>query len=160
MGRAQAAAEAGFAALAIAIGGLVLAGARDIPPALYDPLGSAALPGAAAGLVILLALAMLARAAATLHFAMVGERPSPGPVPAPERNGLAAAFLVTTIAYAAVMQVGWLGYREATLAFLVASGLMLARGRRRLILPILVTALAISIGGYQLFTHLFYVALP
>lgn len=160
MQRTQAAVEAGFAAVAIAIGGLVLAGTRDIPPALYDPLGSAALPCAAAGLVILLALTMAVRSLSRLRAATTGRPAHAETAAAPERNLLAAGFVGATIAYAAAMQAGWLGYREATLAFFVVAGLMLARGRRRLVVPILVTALAISVGGYQLFTQLFYVALP
>lgn len=158
---AQAAVEAGVAVLLVAVAALVLAGTRDIAPALYDPLGSAAMPRAAAGLVVVLALAMLWRAVARLR-AESGLRAGGGrpPEPVAGRNGLAAAFLASTVAYAGVMQAGWLGYRDATLLFFVVTGLTLARGRRHLVLPILVIAAVIGVGGHYLFTRLFYVALP
>lgn len=149
--------EIGFGLFLIALCGLVLWGARSIRPAVYDPLGSAALPVAAALIVGGLTLVVLLRSF----------RRPPRPVDEAERvavrndrPSLAIAFLGLTVLYVLVLSLGIGGFAVASAAFLAASGLLLARSAGRTALAVIAIALVLSLGGAYLFTHFFYIALP
>jgi putative tricarboxylic transport membrane protein len=141
----------------VALAGLVMLGARDIPPPIYDPLGSAAMPVIVAGLIAILAVVDAGqRILAARHARAENAREEQ----LPERLRLAAAFSVLAVAYVAAMSTGMLGFEGATALFAVGSMLLLARFRRSAILPAIVIAAMIAFGGYWFFTQLFFVALP
>ena len=136
----------------VGICGLYLIGARSIPPPIYDALGSAALPVAAALVVAALALVGAVRDAS---------RPAPADGEAAlDRNALAAAFAALTVTYVAAMATRLLDYAAATAAFTFLAVLLLARGRRSALMPAAALAILLGYGGRALFTRFFYVALP
>ncbi len=148
--------EVGFGLFLIALGGLVLWGARSIKPAIYDNLGSAALPVAAALLVMALVAWSL--------LLVVRRRSAPPPAveaaAAHDHPGLALGFLAITIAFAGLLGSGLFGFAITGFLYLAASGLLLARRGGRAALVIIAIAAVLAFGGAFLFTRFFYIALP
>jgi hypothetical protein len=150
-------AETGFGLFLLALCGVVLLGARSIKPAIYDNLGSAALPVAAAVLV-----------AAMTVWTLWRSLMSPGAGPAPpdddaathDRPAIALGFVAITAAYAALLTLGWGGFTLLSLLYLAAGGLLLARAGGRTAAIVVAIALTLSVGGGFLFTRFFYIALP
>jgi putative tricarboxylic transport membrane protein len=154
--RSQVGADIALAIFLLAVAAVVGWGARSIAPPLYDPLGSAALPLAGCAILTVIAIHLLVGALRSLPVAA----PTPAPA-APPRYRLALALVLLVLGYVGAMSSGVAGFRWATLAFLVASGFLLAAGRARsLALPIIAVALVIAFGGYALFTRLFFIDLP
>ncbi len=87
-----------------------------------------------------------------------------GPVPGRRRIGsshrwLSAAVVAVTCLYVALLQQGWLGFRPATIGFIVVVGSLLAR--RWSVLPLLgPLAIGLSFGIHYLFTSVLVVDLP
>jgi hypothetical protein len=155
--RPHALTEICFSLTLLGVVALVVRGARDIPPAVYDPVGSAALPLAAAAIVGAGAATMLGDGIRLLR----GKSPPPADPEAPrERAGIAIGLVGAFAAYILLMSATPLGFRWATFLFLVASGLILARDRRRMFATVLAVAAAIAVGGHYLFTTFFFIALP
>lgn len=150
-------AEVGFAAFLVGLSGLFLWGARSIKPAIYDNLGSAALPVTAALLVIGLVGWSLWQAV---------QRRAEGPPAAAEaiaihdQPGLGFGFLALTLGFAALLGTGWLGFALAGFLYLAASGLLLARKGGKTAVILLAIAACLGFGGQYLFTRFFYIALP
>ncbi len=143
-----AAAVTGFAAL-------LLVESRKIPPPFFDPLGSAAVPRAAALVMVVLAAIMAARALAGL-----GE-PSDGPeAEYRPRPDLAVGIFVLCVAYVGAMDLGWIGFEAATIVFLVAAAALLGRLHLRTLLVGTVFAVVMGVGGTWLFTRFFFIDLP
>lgn len=146
--------EVGFGLFLIALGGLVLWGARSIKPAIYDNLGSAALPVTAALLVIALVGGSLVQ---------IFRRPPEAPAEtaqAHDRPLLGWGFFAVTLAFAALMGSGVMSFALTGFLYLAASGLLLARRGGRTALIVIAIAAILGFGGHHLFTRFFYIALP
>jgi hypothetical protein len=148
--------EVGFAAFLVALSGLFLWGARSIKPAIYDNLGSAALPVTAALLVIGLVGWSLWQAVQR----RAEEPPAADAVAIHDRPGLGFGFLALTLGFAALLGSGLLGFALAGFLYLAASGLLLARKAGKTAVILLAIAACLGFGGQYLFTHFFYIALP
>lgn len=141
----------------IALAGLVLWGAKDIPPPFFDPLGSAAVPKAVAYVLILLALGIgIRRYFQNKSFerersAEEGFKPEPI---------LAVAVVGSSILYTLAMGAGWIGFRWGTIIYVFATGSILAKGNYRIMVTSLILGLLFGIGGQYLFTKIFYIDLP
>ena len=148
-------AEIGLAAALLAISVAIYWSSLSLPPAMLEPIGPAAFPRVVASILAILAILVLGSAlrrqtsAGTEASEQVGRRP-----------GLALLTLVISIAYIAAMEVGLLGFREATVLYLVVLGAVLVGFDRRRLIPIAVIALILGVGAHWIFTRLFYVDLP
>jgi hypothetical protein len=78
----------------------------------------------------------------------------------PLRPGIAAACIAIMAGYTAVMAFGILGFREATVPFVILLGGALSRFRRSTMLLLVPSAFAIAIGFGWLFSEILYVDLP
>jgi tripartite-type tricarboxylate transporter receptor subunit TctC len=76
------------------------------------------------------------------------------------RSDLAIVTLLLTAAYVGAMATERVGYRLATVAFIVALGLTLARPTRRVVIVTGVIALLMGPGLHFLLTRVFFVDLP
>ena len=94
--------EIGVALLMIVISATALFGTMDIPPGKFEPLGSAPVPQAVAGLIIILALGLIVRAC-------IDQRPLAAS--SADRYLDATAVVVLTLLFVAAMN-----YRLATFA--------------------------------------------
>lgn len=140
----------------IALAGLMLWGARDIPPPFFDPLGSAAVPKACAYVLIVLALGISLRRFFENHAPVVDEdeeayRHEPL---------LALAVVGLSVLYTLAMGAGWIGFKWGTVLYIFATGSALAKGNIKVMAISLVIGLTFGIGGYWLFTNLYYIDLP
>jgi hypothetical protein len=81
-------------------------------------------------------------------------------VGAQQRPLTALLSVLAAIAYVALLTTERLDYRLATFLFFASVGLLLARGNRRLYLPVVGAAGATALGVYALFTRVFFVDLP
>jgi tripartite-type tricarboxylate transporter receptor subunit TctC len=77
-----------------------------------------------------------------------------------QQYGLAAAASGLTIAYAAALSFGWIGFTSATLVYVLLVGDVLTRSRAKLLTLVLGTSVALSFGVHAVFTHVFEVILP
>ncbi|MGI9423523.1 MAG: tripartite tricarboxylate transporter TctB family protein [Hyphomicrobiaceae bacterium] len=138
-----------------------------LPPAHWEPLGSAALPQALCLCMSFFAVIIFIRAALTLRAqktvvnaaACAGEQ-AVGEQDFQRRPWAAAAMFVMLAAYVAVMHAGLLGFVEATFIFLVSVCLLFTKGNRKHIPWIVLFALVIAIGNYVIFTKFLYIDLP
>lgn len=149
--------EIGFGLFLLALAALVLWGARSIRPAIYDSLGSAALPVAAAGIVGGLVLWALVSAVTRPVGPLDRTRPAAA---VHDRPVLALGFLVLTVLFALLLSSGLLGFSLAGFLYLAASGLLLARRGGRTAVTVVAIAAVLAFGGGLLFTRFFYIALP
>lgn len=141
----------------IVLAGLVLWGARDIPPPFFDPLGSAAVPKACAYLLILLALGISVRN----YFRNKSSTTSSTDKLNYKREPILAILVVVlSVLYTLSMGAGWLGFRWGTVIYITITGSMLAKGDKRVMLISLALGLLFGIGGQHLFTEIFYIDLP
>ena len=149
--------DLGLALFLIVVCGAVLWEARSIPPGVFEPLGSAPIPQATAGLIVLLALMVMGRA---LHAIV---RPAPAR-PAGEDLALrpldAAAVIGLTVLYVLAMALRLLDFAILTALFLVLTIGALVRFERRLLPLIVVIALVTGFGCQYVFTRIFVVDLP
>lgn len=152
-------AETGFGLFLLVLCGAVLWGARSIKPAIYDDLGSAALPVAAAVLVAAMTVWTLWRSIMA-PGAGSAARIDATATATHDQPALALGFVAITVAYAALLTIGWGGFTLPSLAYLAAGGLLLARSGGPIAAIVIVIALALSVGGGLLFTRFFYIALP
>lgn len=153
-------AEIGFALFILVLSAAVWWASLDLPPAMLEPVGPAAFPQAVASIIGLLALVVLGRAlspGALAQGAMVDRPPSEA---GRRRWGLALTTLLMSIAYLAAMEVELLGFREATVIYLVALGAALVEFDRRRMIPVTAIALIVGVGTHYVFTRLFYIDLP
>lgn len=140
----------------IALAGLVLWGARDIPPPFFDPLGSAAVPKACAYLLIALALGIsLRRFFENKPFHEEDDEEGYKHEPL-----LAVGMVALSVAYTFAMSSGWMGFKWGTVIYIFATGSILAKGNYKVMGISLALGLIFGFGGYWLFTNLFYIDLP
>lgn len=145
-------------ALAVAVGGfaaLLLWETAKIPPPFFDPLGSAAVPEGVATILAVLALLLLLRAFAAKPWPSL--RRAEGYRPRPD---IALGVTMVAVGYVAVMELEVLGFRAATIAFVVLASALLGRFKPRVMMISVAVALAVGVGGAYLFTSIFFIALP
>ena len=146
-----------ISAFTIVLAGLVLWGARDIPPPFFDPLGSAAVPKAAAYILIALALGISIRR-------FFQNKHSPGAGLEDEGYQLeplrAVGVVLFSILYTLGMGIGLFGFKWGTLFYITLTGVMLAKGNKPAMLISLALGLLFGFGGSYLFTNIFYIDLP
>lgn len=135
--------------------------ADRLPPPIFDPLGSAAVPKLVAVILALLAAAMLVqRLAGHADASMIADPGGPGDQSAPLRPAVAAASFCAMIAYPLAMATGVLGFREATFLFMLVLGGLLSRFARREMIILLPVSAVLAIGLAQLFSGVLYIDLP
>lgn len=76
------------------------------------------------------------------------------------RRRTAAWGVLVTVGYVGVLSLGWPGYLWATIAYLVAIGAVLTRGKRRLLPLVALASVVISTAVFWVFTQQFDVGLP
>jgi hypothetical protein len=143
--------EIGVALMVIVMAAVALFETRDIPPGSFEPLGSAPVPQATAGLIILLCLGLIVRAC-------LDRRPiAPGP-----RSGLidAAAVVLLTLLYVTAMHYRLTTFAVMTAIYLAVTIGFLVRFERRLLPVIVGLALVVGFGCQYIFTRVFVVDLP
>ena len=142
----------------IVVCGAVLWEARTIPAGVFEPLGSAPIPQATAGLIILLALVVMARALRDLRL------PPHQALAAAEALALrpldAAAIIALSTLYVLGMALRLIDFAILTALFLMITIGVLTRFERRLLPVIVVLALATGFGCQYVFTRIFVVDLP
>ena len=136
---------------------VVYVAAMDLPPAHWEPLGSAALPQGLAVIMALLSVIVLVRGVLALR---TYEAPKPKEREFKRRPWTSVGMFALTSAYVAAMDLELLGFVEATIAFLVALCLLFTRAERRLIPWIVGFAVVIAVGNYLIFTQFLYIDLP
>ncbi|MCT9000570.1 MULTISPECIES: tripartite tricarboxylate transporter TctB family protein [Chelativorans] len=148
--------DTGWTAGLLALSGLVWWAVEQLPPPIFDPVGSAALPKVTVVVIAALSVAMGAAAWRSRHA-------PPKPASAPDQEGggrpiYGMQMLALLIAYALLLPL--LGFAAATFLFVLAGGVILARGDRKAMLASLVSAVLLSVGCQYLFTDIFYIDLP
>lgn len=136
---------------------VVYINAMGLPPAHWEPLGSAALPQALCVIMTVLASIVLLRGVLALRsYAPPTEKNEDFR----RRPWTAVGMFLLCAAYVAVMDLGILGFVTATVAFLVLLGLLFTRAAKRQIPFIFGFALVIAAGNYLIFTQFLYIDLP
>lgn len=148
--------DIGVALLVIVLCCAVLWQAARLPPGSFEPLGSAPVPQATAGLIILLCLWVIGRA--TLALAR-GEVTAAEDETVPRPLDAAVVFLLT-LAYVALMAFRLAGFALITSLFLFVAIGFLVRFERRLLPWAAVVGLAMGYGCQYVFTRIFVVDLP
>lgn len=138
-------------------------GALHVPPPIFDPLGSAAVPKIAAFLIALLSVVILMtglrqRSTSRTELSVGTEDDEDAPVT--PRYDLGICLLGFCAAYVAGMEFGVLGYPVATAIFLFASGLLLGGLNARNVLLSLIISLVVGFGSDLVFSEFFYIQLP
>ena len=134
----------------------VLVEAAKLPPGSFEPLGSAPLPQVTAGLIILLCLLVIAKAAHTLWR---GEAIAAEAAYLPRRLDAAVIFGLTLI-YVALMALRVAGFALITAIFLFVAIAFLTRFAPRS-LPIAgLVGVVMGWGCQYVFTRIFVVDLP
>jgi putative tricarboxylic transport membrane protein len=157
----EAQAELILAACVWALAAAVWTAASRLPPPIFDPLGSAAVPKLIAGILAVLSLAMLAqRLRGRADLGAVPDPGDPADKSAPLRPGIAALAFLVMAACPAAMAAGLLGFRETCFAFILALGGLLSQFSRRMLALLLPTAALLAVGLSRLFGGLLYIDLP
>jgi hypothetical protein len=134
----------------------VLVEAAKLPPGSFEPLGSAPIPQATAGLIIFLCLLVIGKAALTLWRgnAIIAEEIYP-----PRRLDAAVIFGMTVI-YVALMALRVAGFAPITAVFLFVAIAFLTRFAPRSLPIAAVTGIVMGWGCQYIFTQVFVVDLP
>jgi tripartite-type tricarboxylate transporter receptor subunit TctC len=77
-----------------------------------------------------------------------------------ERYDLAVIASGLTVLYVAALTFHWTHFTLATFGYVLAIGIALTRGRRKLLPLVVGTSIALSFGVHAVFTHVFVVILP
>ncbi len=142
--------------LGIGVSIVVFASSFTIAPPRYEPLGAGAVPIAAAvglfaGSLILLATTVARHLSG--HHPVGGKRWVLVPRPA------TLALTVTAIALYIVLFASPIGFRGATLLFVVAAAVILGARTRRDLIWLMLVAPIVAFGCFYLFTRIFVVDL-
>lgn len=143
-----------LAALTIVGAALLLIGASALPAPRFEPLGSAALPRILAGLLILFALIVAARALRGDRTKVAETAPADGPKPDPRRGALVLAAL---IAYVFALDVLRVPFLVATPVFVVATGLSMGARTWTNLAAFAALGLALAFGISLVLERLLYV---
>lgn len=140
---------------------MVWIAADRLPPPIFDPLGSAAVPKLIAILVAVLAAAMLVqRFAGAADRGAVADPGDPVEPAAPLRPGIALGAFAAMAGCPAAMEAGLLGFREVTFVFTIVLGGLLSGFLPRTLALLVPTAAALAIGLSWLFGGVLYIDLP
>ena len=151
----------GLALFLIVVSAAVLWESRGIPPGTFEPLGSAPIPRATAGIVIVLSLAIMVEAIRALRRAGAGAGGGAAePLPYEPRPLDAVAVLALTGVYILLMQFRLIGFAVATAGFLFLAIALLTRFRPRALPVAALIGVVMGFGCRYLFTRVFYVDLP
>lgn len=135
--------------------------ADRLPPPIFDPLGSGAVPKLAASLVMALAAAMLVqRLRCTADRGAVPDPGDPTETVAPLRPGIAVGAFAAIAACPAAMDAGLLGFRETAFVFILTLGGILSRFSRRTMTILIPIAATLAVGLSWLFGGHLYIDLP
>lgn len=158
--------DLGLAAAIWILAALVYVAAAQLPPPIFDPVGSAAIPKAIAIVLSLLAAGIVLQTWLRLRTttpenpAAADDEGSTGGVAAALRPDTVAAAIAVIVGYTAVMAFGLLGFREATVPFVILLAGVLSHFRRSTILVAVPAAFALAIGFGWLFSEILYIDLP
>lgn len=159
-------AEIGVCTLVIAVCVVLLWQASDLPPGSFEPLGSAPVPQATAGIVIVCCLIVIITAlrrmfrrsdreysgSALKHHLkdeFVGRSP----------NG-ALVMLGATVGYTALLHSRLIPFGALTFVFLLLVIWALNNFRRQSLIPAAITAVVFGFGTQLVFTKIFVIDLP
>jgi putative tricarboxylic transport membrane protein len=157
----EARAELILALCIMALSAAIWIAADRLPPPIFDPLGSGAVPKLVALLVMALAAALLVqRLRGTADRGAIPDPGDPTEAVAPLRPGIAVGAFAAMAACPAVMDVGLLGFRETAFVFILALGGILSRFSRRTMTILVPTAAILAVGLSWLFGGYLYVDLP
>ena len=152
-------AEIGVCTLIIIICAVILWQAAKLPPGSFEPLGSAPVPQATAGIVICCCLIVIVRA-----IVQIRRQPPRAHHVRDELTGRsprnAIVMLGGTLAYVGLLQLGMLSFGVLTFAFLLLLIMTLNRFSKSSLLPATITAALFGFGIEFLFTRVFVVDLP
>jgi divalent metal cation (Fe/Co/Zn/Cd) transporter len=144
-----------FGAFLVALCAATLWETREIPPGTFEPLGSAPVPQAVAGLILALSLLIMWRGWQALR---AGHNPEAPDVTPRWADALMVAAITIVYALALHFRVG--RFDVVTTIYLIVTIGLLVRYRRRS-LPAVVAVSAITGFGCQfVFTRIFVVDLP
>lgn len=163
-------AEIGVCTLIIGVCIIVLWQAASLPPGSFEPLGSAPVPQATAGIVIFCCLLVMAGAVRRIRQ-QSGEETETPPVNAAIRHHVkdefvgrspygALVMLGATIAYTVLLQSRLIPFGVLTFVFLLLVIWALNNFRRRSLLPSTLTAIVFGFGTQFIFTRVFVIDLP
>jgi hypothetical protein len=144
-----------FAAFLVAVCAATLWETRDIPPGTFEPLGSAPVPQAVAGLILVLSLIVMVRAWRQLRAGAGGTPPDAEP-----RWADVAVVAAFTIAYALALHLRLGRFDVLTAVFLFVTIGLLVRFRRHALPFIALVAAVFGFGCQFVFTRIFVVDLP
>ena len=152
-------AEIGVCSLIIIVCAVILWQAAKLPPGSFEPLGSAPVPQATAGIVIICCLVVIGRAVVQIR-----RQPPLGSHVRDEFSGRspwnAIVMFGGTLAYVGMLQLGVLSFGVLTFVFLLLLIWSLNQFRKASLLPATVTAAVCGFGIEYLFTRVFVVDLP
>jgi hypothetical protein len=148
--------DIGVCLLLIVICCAVLVEAAKLPPGSFEPLGSAPIPQATAGLIIFLCLLVIARAALVMRR---GEGIVAEPADPPRRLDAAVIFGLTVI-YVALMALRVAGFALITAVFLFVTIAFLTRFAPRSLPIAALIGIVMGWGCQYVFTQVFVVDLP
>ncbi|MGI6850933.1 tripartite tricarboxylate transporter TctB family protein [Mesorhizobium sp. 1B3] len=151
-----------FCAALLAGGAVVLGELAKVPPAPFDPLGSAAVPSALAWIIIALAALVMARALVRLVKDMRGGASARGDAPEMSlRHGVQTAIITAlTTVYVFAITSQSVPFSVSTAVLVAVGTLVLAENRWHRLPLIGAIALATGAGSEWLFTRVFYLPLP
>jgi Tripartite tricarboxylate transporter TctB family len=134
----------------------VLVEAAKLPPGSFEPLGSAPIPQATAGLIIFLCLLVVGRAA----LAMRRGETTGAEVPYPPRRLDAAVLFGLTVLYVLLMAQRVAGFAPVTALFLFVAIAFLTRFAPRSLPIAALVGVVMGWGCQYVFTQVFIVDLP
>jgi hypothetical protein len=146
-------AEAFVGLVALGIAGLFLWDARRYPPSPFEPIGSGAIPGGVAAIVLVLA-------ALTLAQAWRGLRLSRGVAEEPELGLRVAGLFALTIAYTLVLSMGGVRFAYATVPYFILGVLIVAERPGPLMKWTVPLAFVLAFSLDLTFRHVFIVNIP
>lgn len=154
-----------FALFCLLVAVVMYLEARKLPDSPFDPLGPGSVPMMVAGLLGVLALALLGRLALGLDVGSAAQSlitgMSSAEPPTHRRRPITAIVgYAMTIAYVAVMHLDWLDFFWATLIYMAALGFLLLPRTRRAWIITLVIAVVSAASMQYVFTRILFIDLP
>ncbi|WP_126975845.1 tripartite tricarboxylate transporter TctB family protein [Frigidibacter oleivorans] len=145
--------ELGIALLLMGLGIVIAIVAARMPPSRFEPIGPGPVP-----LILGILLAVMSALAAAQTLRSLVRMPEGWRLRAPDPHRLVIVSAI--VVYVAVMQWGVVRYDVLTAAFLLLTGLYLARFDPRQIVPMGAIAVVLAVGIQFVFTQVFVTALP
>jgi putative tricarboxylic transport membrane protein len=126
----------------------------DLPPGTFEPLGSAPVPQATAGIIIFCCLLVIREASKKAAGSKIDEES--------QSFGIRAGVLISvaTLLFVILLQLRIISFAWMTAAFLTVTIWGLEKFTKRKFLPAVVTGLIVGFAMQYLFTQVFVVDLP